>query len=78
MALTGNERQYYYRIGHPQINVTFRNSEEHRTIKQACIHTGCSPHEVLLNWARQVLAEPKPSERADNRGTDHSLDKEAQ
>jgi hypothetical protein len=69
METPGSVRQYYYRIGHPQINVTFRDLEEHRTVKQACIRTGCTPREVLLNWARQLSAEPQRSVHADNRNT---------
>jgi len=59
--MTGADRQYWYRRQHPQINVTFRNAEEYRSIKQALICTGSTPREVLIHWAQQILAEPKPS-----------------
>lgn len=59
MDYSGADRQYRYRTRHPQINVTFRNVEEYRAIKQAFIRTGSTPRDVLLNWAQQVLAEPK-------------------
>lgn len=61
MGYTGSERQYWYRTKHPQINVTFRNVEEYRSIKKASIRTGRTPREVLLTWAQQVLVEPKSS-----------------
>ena len=59
MDYTGAERQYRYRMRHPQINVTFRDVEEYRSIKQAAIRTSSTPREILLNWVQQVLAEPK-------------------
>ncbi|MDA8335983.1 MAG: hypothetical protein M0Z41_13545 [Peptococcaceae bacterium] len=59
--MAGADRQYWYRKQHPQINVTFRNVEEYRSIKQASTRTGSTPREVLLDWAQRVLAEPKSS-----------------
>jgi hypothetical protein len=61
MDYTSAERQFRYRTRHPQINVTFRNYEEYRSIRQALIRTGSTPREVLLKWAQHALAEPKSS-----------------
>ncbi len=64
MGAPGSERQDNYRMAHPQLNVTFRDRDEHWTVKRALWRTGHSPREVLLNWAQRVLAESQPSERA--------------
>ncbi len=61
MSFTGSDRQYSYRLRHPQLNVTFRDFEEHRTVKQACLSTGRTPREILVIWARNVLAKSQPS-----------------
>jgi hypothetical protein len=65
MSTPGSERQSSYRMWHPQINVTFRNQDEHWTVKRACWRTGGTPREVLLDWAQRILAKPLPPERAD-------------
>ncbi len=61
MSTPGSERQYNYRDRHPQINVTFRDYDEYWIMQRALRRTGRKPREVLLNWARRVLAETQPS-----------------
>ncbi len=64
MGSTSSERQYSYRMKHPQLNVTFRDYDEYLTMQKALRRTACTTREVLLNWAQHVLAESQPSERA--------------
>jgi hypothetical protein len=72
MSTPGSERQSSYRLGHPQINVTFRNQEERWTVKRAVWRTGRAPREVLLDWAQHALAETLPSEGGDKLPVDNS------
>ncbi len=46
----GAERQEWYRTTHPQINVTFRDPEEHRRVQWALARHHRTAREVLLAW----------------------------
>ena len=54
MATPGADRQSRYRVWHPQINVTFRYSEEYNVVRLACLYTGRTPRDVLVSWAREI------------------------
>jgi hypothetical protein len=62
MGTSSKERQYFYRLKHPQINVTFRDRDEDWVVRRALIRTRLTPRKVLLNWARQVLEQPNLQE----------------
>lgn len=47
----GAERQEWYRTTHPQINVTFRDPDEHRRVQWALARHHRTAREVLLAWA---------------------------
>ena len=77
MGTPGSERQDNYRSTHPQINVTFRDRDEDWTVRRALRRTRLTPREVLLNWARRVLAEPLPSAGKPNANNSSGYDSES-
>jgi hypothetical protein len=62
MPTGSKQRQYYYRLNHPQLNVTFRNADEDWDVRQALNRSSLTPRQVLLNWARQVLTQSQSQE----------------
>jgi hypothetical protein len=77
MGTPGSERQDSYRSKHPQINLTFRDYDEYRTIQRALRRTGRTSREILLNWAQRVLAEPLSSAGKPNANSSSGHDPES-
>jgi hypothetical protein len=56
----GAERQEDYRRRHPQMNVTFRDLDEHHRVRQALQQQRITVREVLLAWAATVEGNEGP------------------
>ncbi len=47
----GAERQEWYRLPHPQLNITFRDRAEHDRVQWALLRQHQTARTVLLAWA---------------------------